>query len=93
MKNQEALMRFDPLTRAPKPYPSHARQYRTHNSADYWNYNPWTGVKRTVEEMDNDPLGFQLSTFDEDLRNVPLWYLELKYDADAMKKLLDTNHG
>lgn len=47
MKQQHSLMTFDPATGEPKPYPSHADQWREwHGKATAWLFNPWTGTRR-----------------------------------------------
>lgn len=55
---QQALMTFDPATGAPKPYPSHAEQWREwHGYTTAWLFNPWTGGRRSAGDVGSDVLG------------------------------------
>lgn len=54
---QQALMRFDPATGEPKPYPSHARQWREYNGSAAWLFNPWTGQRRDARDVGSDLQG------------------------------------
>lgn len=57
-KDQDRLMEFDPATREPKPYPSHAEQWRQyHGRKTAWLYNPWTGCQRRAEDVGSDVTG------------------------------------
>lgn len=52
-----ALMRFDPCTGEPHPYPSQAVDYRQFHGAVAWIYNPWTGEARDLRDVGSDVLG------------------------------------
>lgn len=54
---QKALMRFDPATGEPKPYPSHADQWREYNGSAAWLFNPWTGQRRDARDVGSDVQG------------------------------------
>ena len=55
---QETLMRFDPATGEPRPYPSHAEQWRLfHGFTTAWLFNPWHGSRRGAGDVGTDPLG------------------------------------
>ena len=54
---QPQLMAFDPATGEPKPYPSHAGQWRDYHSTVAWLFNPWTGTRRLAADVGTDPLG------------------------------------
>lgn len=57
-KDQDRLMEFDPANCAPKPYPSHAAQWRDyHGHKTAWLYNPWTGCHRRAEDVGSDVTG------------------------------------
>jgi hypothetical protein len=56
---QQALMKFDPATGEPKPYPSHAKQWRDwHGHGVAFLFNPWTGGRRNAEDVGTDVLGY-----------------------------------
>lgn len=55
---QESLMLFDPATRAEKPYPSSAVQWRNYHGTAAWLYNPWTGKLRDARDIGSDVFGF-----------------------------------
>lgn len=58
MCTQDKLMAFDPATGKPEPYPSHAQQWRIwHGVCTAWLVNPWTGERRTAEDVGSDPVG------------------------------------
>mgnify|MGYP001019783968 CR=1 FL=1 len=58
MKQQHSLMTFDPATGEPKPYPSHADQWREwHGKATAWLFNPWTGTRRDAGDVGSDTFG------------------------------------
>jgi len=54
---QQEIMKFDPGTNRPNPYPSHAAQYRKYHGASAWLYNPWTGDLRALGDIGSDILG------------------------------------
>lgn len=55
---QETLMTHDPATGEPRPYPSHAGQWRMfHGYATAWLFNPWTGDRRSAGDVGSDTLG------------------------------------
>ncbi len=58
---QQALMKFDPATGEPKPYPSHAHQWREwHGFGAAWLFNPWTGGRRSAADVGTDVLGHMI---------------------------------
>jgi hypothetical protein len=57
MSNQAEVMRFDPATCMPRPYPSHAEQYREWHGKTAWLYNPWTGDLRDPRDIGSDVFG------------------------------------
>ena len=58
MEQQHTLMKFDPATGEPKPYPSHAEQWREwHGKAAAWLFNPWTGTRRGAGDVGSDTFG------------------------------------
>lgn len=55
---QHSLMKFDPATGEPRPYPSHADQWREwHWKETAWLFNPWTGIRRRAEDVGSDKSG------------------------------------
>lgn len=55
---QEELMKFDPATGEPRPYPSHAAQWRKwHGAGTAWLFNPWTGKRRDARDVGSDTVG------------------------------------
>lgn len=61
---QDELMRFDPATGIPKPYPSHAAQYRDAFPHNAWLFNPWTGRNRHAGDVGQDVFGFLIQPND-----------------------------
>jgi len=58
MTQQQTLMKFDPATGEPKPYPSHAEQWRNwHGRATAFLFNPWEGTRRDAGDVGSDPFG------------------------------------
>lgn len=58
MKQQDSLIKFDPATGDPHPYPSHAGQWREwHGQATAWLFNPWTGDRRNAGDVGSDTFG------------------------------------
>lgn len=55
--NQQTLMKFDPATRAEKPYPSHAAQWREWHGPLAWLFCPWTGRVRDAGDVGSDVFG------------------------------------
>lgn len=55
------LMNFDPATGWSKPYPSHAAQWREHNGKIAWLFNPWTGTRRSAQDVGSDPFGLLIN--------------------------------
>ena len=53
----DELMMFDPATRAPHPYPSHAAQWSEWHGRTAWLYNPWTGEPRHPADVGSDVFG------------------------------------
>jgi hypothetical protein len=56
--NQHTLMSHDPATGESKPFPSHAAQWRAYHGRSAWLFNPWTGRRRSPEDVGNDVFGF-----------------------------------
>lgn len=55
---QDELMKFDPATGEPRPYPSHAAQWRNwHGRLMAWLFNPWTGHTRSAYDVGSDVQG------------------------------------
>jgi hypothetical protein len=56
---QDTLMKFDPATGQPRPYPSHAKQWRLWHGhvVTAWLFNPWTGDRRSASDVGTDPQG------------------------------------
>ena len=53
----DELLKFDPATGEPNPYPSHAGQWRAHHGKTAWLFNPWTGARRSAEDIGTDTQG------------------------------------
>ena len=52
---QSEVMKFDPATGGPRPYPSHAEQWRTwHGHSCAWLFDPWTGGRRDARDVGSD---------------------------------------
>lgn len=51
------LMKFDPTTGSPNPYPSQVDQYRAYHGKIAWLYNPFTGKQRTANNIGSDTFG------------------------------------
>lgn len=52
---QSDVMKFDPATGEPRPYPSHAEQWRKwHGHGCAWLFNPWTGGRRDARDVGSD---------------------------------------
>ena len=55
---QSEVMKFDPATGEPRPYPSHAEQWRKwHGHSCAWLFNPWTGGRRDARDVGGDTNG------------------------------------
>ena len=55
---QSETMKFDPATGEPRPYPSHAEQWRKwHGHSCAWLFNPWTGGRRDARDVGGDTNG------------------------------------
>ena len=52
-----ALMRYDPATGEPNPYPSLAKQYRAYHGTSAWIFNPYTGAARNALDIGSDSFG------------------------------------
>ncbi len=57
-KAQDELMRYDPATGGPFPYPSHADQWRKYCGNTAWLFNPWTGGRRDARDIGSDCFGY-----------------------------------
>ena len=52
---QSEVMKFDPATGEPRPYPSHAEQWRRwHGHGCAWLFNPWSGERRDARDVGSD---------------------------------------
>ncbi len=47
----------DPAIGEPRPYPSHAAQWRAWNGDTAFLFNPWTGQRRDAKDVGSDPFG------------------------------------
>ena len=65
MKQQHSLMKFDPSTGNPQPYPSHAEQWRKYHGMVAWLYNPWNRNKRDPRDIGTDIQGLLIIPDDE----------------------------
>lgn len=66
-----ALMKFDPATGDPKPYPSEAAQWRCFNTHAAWLFCPWSGLRRNAFDVGTDPYGLLINPPGEQLRAAP----------------------
>ena len=57
MNPQTEIMKIDPASGRPQPYPSHAAQYREHHGKVAWLFNPWTGSRRDAQDVGSDTFG------------------------------------
>jgi hypothetical protein len=67
-QSQQALMLFDPATGEPRPYPSHAEQWRIHHGSVAWLFNPWHGNRRDARDVGTDCFGHAIAPTSEPLR-------------------------
>lgn len=65
---QSTVMKYDPATGWGRPYPSYADQWRQFNGATAWLFNPWTGARRTAEDVGSDVFGLLILPAVETLR-------------------------
>lgn len=63
--SQDQRMDFDPAFGTPKPYPSHAEQYRQYHGGIAWLYNPWTGMQRNPRDIGADVQGLLIRPAEE----------------------------
>jgi len=61
---QNKLMKFSPIDGLPKPYPSHAEQWRRFHGDVAWLVNPWTGEIRNASDVGSDVFGKLISEKD-----------------------------
>lgn len=54
---QQEVMKTCPATNKPRPYPSHAAQWRDYHGKCAWVYNPWTGTQRDARDIGTDTFG------------------------------------
>jgi len=54
---QPEPMKFDPATGKPKPYPIHAGNWRVYHGKTAWLFNPWSGGRRTPQDVGSDTFG------------------------------------
>jgi len=57
MSDQDTLMQYDPVTGEPRPYPSHAQQWREYHGNAAWLVDPWNGNARNAYDIGSDPFG------------------------------------
>lgn len=57
MKQQLETMLYDPATGERWPFPSHADQWREWHGRKAWLFNPWTGKRRSPEDIGDDVMG------------------------------------
>lgn len=91
MKQQHSLMKFDPATGEPKPYPSHADQWRDwHGKREAWLFNPWTGTRRDAGDVGSDTFGHLIQPPGEPLyaadEAAPLATVDARY-KDLLQRL------
>ena len=68
VKQQQSLMTHCPATGEPRPYPSHAEQWRAFHGRDIaWLFNPWTGNRRSPQDVGSDVIGVLILPPDEPL--------------------------
>lgn len=57
-RQQPTVMRYDPATGVPNPMPKNAAKWREwHGYSTAWLFNPWTGQRRTAEDVGSDTQG------------------------------------
>lgn len=90
MKQQYTVMKFDPATGEPKPYPSHADQWRGwhgwHGKMEAWLFNPWTGTRRNAGDVGSDTFGQLILPPGEPLFAVAQPDTETSHDTEALYK-------
>lgn len=59
--NQNQPMHFSPEDNSPRPYPSHAEQWRIYHGTVTWLFNPWTGTKRDARDIGSDCFGYAIN--------------------------------
>ena len=96
MKQQQALMKFDPATGEQKPYPSHADQWRDwHGKATAWLFNPWTGKQRDAGDVGSDTFGQLIIPPEEPIyyepETAPLQTVDAQY-KDLLQRLGVNGH-
>lgn len=64
MVHNHTLLKYCPATGIPRPYPSHAGQWRQYKAKVAWLFNPFTGEPRTALEVGMDPYGIELVSHD-----------------------------
>lgn len=57
MNQQHSLMKFDPASGEPQPYPSLAAHWRSWHGHRAWLVNPWTGKRRDPDDVGSDVHG------------------------------------
>lgn len=55
-----SLMQYCPATGREKPYPSEAGQYRDYHGKVAWLFNPYTGEKRSADDIGYDTFGHNI---------------------------------
>ena len=51
------LMKFDPASGEPKPYPSRPEDWREYHGRVAWMFHPWTGRPRDPRDIGSDVFG------------------------------------
>ena len=54
---QGKLMKHDPATGTPHPYPSNAKQWRDYHGRVAWLFCPWSGESRDARDVGSDVFG------------------------------------
>ena len=69
MRQQQTLMKVDPATGEPNPYPSHAEQWRDwHGRSTAFLFNPWDGTRRKAGDVGSDPFGLLIIPYGESVK-------------------------
>ena len=66
-EQQSSVMIRDPATGEPRPYPSHAGQWREWHGETAFLFNPWTGKRRDARDVGSDPFGLLILPATEQL--------------------------
>lgn len=83
--SQDSLMACDPATGDPRPYPSHAAQWRKFHGTAAWLYNPWLGTRRNAWDIGSDPFGLAIVPPGEELKPALKVTLDPNMFKDALR--------